>query len=458
MRKIFLSFFCLLVLGSFAGNGYELKGKISGLDRQKIFLLSIYGERINKVDSTNSDSTGKFAFSIPEKLPVGMYRVAAGKDLIIDIIVNHENVEFETSVFAVADSLRFISSVENQLYYFYMRRDQKTQQKLELLTPVIDFYPENNVFYKDAAAEFELSQQELGNILDSLKKKYPDSYAVRIFGLQQTPFLPSTLKQSDRLNYLKAHYLDNIDFTDTLLLHSNAWSNKAISYLSLYSNNRYTQQQLEAEFIKGVTVILSKASVNPYIFKFLLDYYVGGFDKYHFDEVISYMAENFQDPFACEDQDRKSNLQKKLDNFKKISVGKTAPDLEVPDKNGKPVTLNSIKNDYTLVIFWSSECSHCAEMMPKVKQFYDKQKPKKVEIIAVSLDTDKKEWTDFIRDNKFNWIDVSDLKGFEGKAADDYNIYATPTMFLLDKEKKIIAKPVSYRELEFNLNEFGLIK
>ncbi|MGE5424513.1 MAG: thioredoxin-like domain-containing protein [Syntrophothermus sp.] len=458
MRKSFI--FILLILGiqAFAGNSYVLKGRISGLDRQKVFLLSIYGERTTKVDSVISDSLGRLTFNLPEKLPVGLYRLMSGKDLVIDLILNHENVEFQTSFQSVADSLRFLASAENRLYYFYMQLDRKTQQKLELLTPVLDFYPDNDRYYQETAAHYEQMQKELQHVLDSLKHQYPEAFAIRIFNLQKTPFLPAALKKNQRLDYLKNHYLDNIDFSDTLLLHSNAWSNKAISYLSLYSNNRFTQPQLEAEFIRGVTAILSAASVNPYIFKFLLDYYVGGFDKYHFDDVIEYMADNFQDPFACEDQTRKSVLQKKLDNFKKISVGKDAPELKVTDKNGKDTDLYKIRSEYTLVVFWSSECSHCVEMMPKLKTFYDKQKPKRVEVMAVSLDTNQKSWLDFIRENKFNWIDVSDLKGFAGKAADDYNIYATPTMFLLDKDKKIVAKPVSYRELELNLSELGLNK
>lgn len=456
MKKFLILLLFLISVSAFSQKQYKIEGKISGLDKQKVYLGSLHGERVTVLDSTLSDATGNLAFTIPAELPVGMYRISAGKDVIIDLILNKENVNFTTSVFAVTDSLKITGSVENTVYYHYMNLDRKAQNKLELLTPVLDFYPDKDPFYGVISSEYEKIQKRLASSLDSLVKRYPQTYAIRVIKMQQTPFLSADLKKDQRLVYLKQHFLDNLDFNDTLLLRSNAWSNKAISYLSLYSGNRLTQAQLEAEFIKGVTTILSAASGNPYVFKFLLDYYVGGFDKYHFDDVITYMADNFQDPFACEDKDRKSTLQKKLDHFKKLAVGKQAPDLEVPDRNGKMISLASINSDYTLLIFWSSACSHCVEMMPKVKDLYDKQKSKKMEIMSVSLDTDKKEWTDFITGNKFSWIDVSDLKGFAGKDADDYNIYATPTMFLLDKDKKIVAKPVSYRELENSLTELGL--
>jgi hypothetical protein len=69
-----------------------------------------------------------------------------------------------------------------------------------------------------------------------------------------------------------------------------------------------------------------------------------------------------------------------------------------------------------------------------------------MEIIAVSIDTSKTEWQKVIGDNILPWINCNDLSGWNGKAAIDYNIYATPTMFILDKNRKILAKPVTFYE------------
>jgi hypothetical protein len=73
--------------------------------------------------------------------------------------------------------------------------------------------------------------------------------------------------------------------------------------------------------------------------------------------------------------------------------------------------------------------------------------------MTVSIDTSRNEWVTFIREQKLNWLNGSDLKGFNSEPADEYNIFATPTMFLLDRDKKILAKPISYRELEQDLKE-----
>ena len=97
-------------------------------------------------------------------------------------------------------------------------------------------------------------------------------------------------------------------------------------------------------------------------------------------------------------------------------------------------------------------------MMPRLKELYEKQNPKRFEVLSVSIDTSRTAWTAFLNEQKLTWINVSDLKGFNGKPADDFNIYATPTMFLLDRQKKILSKPISLRELEQALRDYKLMQ
>jgi len=455
MKRLILILFILVSGTLIAQNNFE--GIIHNLDSHRIYLLSFYGEKPTIIDSTIADSTGKFGFVVNTKKQPGMYRIQWGKDKLVDLIWNRENISFTTNNLAPYDSCIILSSKENKIYYSFSRKDRINQSRLELLMPIVDFYPTKDSFYNLAAGEMERIQNEQSQLLDSLDKIYPNSYAVRIFKLYQTPFLPASLTKDARLKLLQQLYFDKVNFNDTSLLYSPAFANKAISYLALYSDNRMPKKQLETEFIKAVTIMLSAASVNPEVFKFLLDYLVGGFDKYHFDDVIAYIADNFQDPFSCEDQQRKTSLQKKLETFKKISIGKIAPDLEVPDQKNKTLQLSKIQSEFTLLIFWSSDCPHCTDLLPRLKELYDKQKPRRFEVFAVSVDTSRNSWTDYIKNEKLNWLNGSDLKGFASKSADDYNIYATPTLFLLDRKKTIIAKPITYRETEQTLRDQKLI-
>ncbi len=446
----------LLMVSGLVQAQNTIEGTILNHGGKMVFLMSIFGEKTKSIDSTISDSAGHFRFTISNRLP-GMYRVQWSKEGLTDLVWNQENVKFVTTAVSPDDSLRIISSRENEINLACLRLDRINQSKLQLLMPVVDYYPIKDAFNASVAHEFENTQKLQQQFLDSLVRLYPNSFAVRIAKVYQTPFISASLPKDERINFLKQHYFDRVDFSDTALLRSMVFVNKAIAYLSLYSNNRMPQKQLEAEFIKAVTLMLGAASVNPVIYKFWLDYLVGGFDKYHFDEVITYIADNFQDPSSCEDQERKSALQKKLDNFKKIAIGKVAPDMEVPDAKGKPVKLSAVNSEFTLVVFYATTCPHCVAMTPRLKELYDKQKPRRFEVMSVALDTSRNEWTTFIKDQKLSWINVSDLKGFGGKPADDFNIYATPTMFLLDREKVILSKPISLMELEQALRDHNLI-
>ncbi|MCX6269419.1 MAG: redoxin domain-containing protein [Bacteroidetes bacterium] len=446
----------ILVVSGLAKAQNTIEGTILNHDAKTVLLISIYGEKTKAIDSTTTDRTGKFRFSISNRLP-GMYRVQWSKEGFVDLVWNQEDVKFVTTATNPEDSLKIISSLENTINQTFLKLDRINQSKLQLLMPVVDFYPVRDAFYASVKQELEYAQKSQQQYLDSLAKLYPNSFAVRAAKVLQNPFIPAGLSKEERITYLKQRYFEQVNFSDTALLRSMVFVNKAIAYLSLYSNNRMSQKQLEAEFIKAVTLMLGAASVNPVIYKFWLDYLVGGFDKYHFDEVITYIADNFQDPSSCEDQERKSALQKKLDTFKKIAVGKIAPDLDVPDVNGKPVKLSGINSEYTLLIFYATNCPHCVAMTPRLKELYDKQQPKRFEVMSVSIDTSRTAWTTFVKEQKLNWINVSDLKGFNGKSADDYNIYATPTMFLLDREKKILSKPISLMELEQALRDNNLM-
>jgi len=82
-----------------------------------------------------------------------------------------------------------------------------------------------------------------------------------------------------------------------------------------------------------------------------------------------------------------------------------------------------------------------------LNELYKEQNTKSLEVFAISVDTTKSDWINFIKKNNLNWINVFAENGWGSKAASDYYLYATPSMFLLDKEKKIIAKPTTFEEV-----------
>jgi thiol-disulfide isomerase/thioredoxin len=114
-------------------------------------------------------------------------------------------------------------------------------------------------------------------------------------------------------------------------------------------------------------------------------------------------------------------------------------DFEMKDKDGKIFKLSSSDKKLILLDFWSSDCAPCRRNHPKLVELYNRYSDKGLEIISISLDTEKKDWLDAITKDKMMWINLSELKGWETKIAKDYFISSIPHSFLLDQDRKIIA-------------------
>ena len=423
-----------------------------------IYLADFYGDKNTKIDSVMSDTTGRIEFSLKNDLPAGMYRMIFDKQTSLDFILNGEDVEMQTYLGALYDSLKILKSDENKEYFAFLREGNSYRRKFDLLAPVVNYFPQNDPFYDTVLKKYVSVQKQFLNFIDSLVQSNPGSYATKIIKVRKPLYYPPGLDEDGRREYAKQHYFDNVDFTDVALVRSNVYTTLAIEYLTLYSNPSYSQDMLETEFTKAVDKIMYEAMDNNIIYDFIVDYLVGGFERYHFDKVLDYIAENYT-PDQCENEDKKSDLQTRLQKYAELAVGKTAPDIILPDTSGKTVDLDKLKSKYVLVLFWASWCPHCTETLPKIFNLYENSiNRKNLEVLAVSVDGEKDEWLAAVRKGGYEWLNVSDLNGWDNKAALDYNVYATPTMFLLDKNRKIVAKPITFHELKQALININILQ
>lgn len=135
------------------------------------------------------------------------------------------------------------------------------------------------------------------------------------------------------------------------------------------------------------------------------------------------------------------------------AIGKQATDFTLPNVSGAPVSLSSFKGKYVLIDFWASWCSPCRDENPNLLKAYTKYRDKNFEIIGVSIDTDKRSWTEAVEKDKTIWVHVSDLKGMDSEVSTLYGITAVPQNLLLDPNGKIIAKNIHKEELNKKLEE-----
>lgn len=142
-----------------------------------------------------------------------------------------------------------------------------------------------------------------------------------------------------------------------------------------------------------------------------------------------------------------------VEKMKLTSVGQPAPEIALPDPEGKIVTLSSMKGKYVLVDFWAKWCGPCRQENPNVVRAYQKYKDKGFTVFGVSLDRSREDWLQAIKQDNLTWTHVSDLKYWQSEAAKTYNITGIPFSLLLDPNGVIIAKNLRGAALHQKLEE-----
>lgn len=447
MKKLIL-IFLLIPCISFAKD-FNIQGSIKNYHSAKVYLSSVYGDKLNIIDSTLTDRNGNFQFVFGEERPNGMYRLFFANNKKIDLLFNYEDIIFESNVNNPLNGMRIKQSVENTVYYNYLLRRNYDQYRLELLQPVLMYYPKTDAFFKTISSEFNAIQKGLTEFTRDLLFRNKDTYAAKLIAMEQKPLLLPELNPQQQQLYLKEHYFDKIKFDDASLLRSNAITTSVLSFLSLHQNQNLSKDQLEKEFMKAVDVILSKTKTNIEIHNFVIEYLINGFESYGFNNVITHMAEWLSNPENCE-LPESSSLQDRLNTIKKLAPGNPAPNIIGQDLDGNTIILNKIDSKYTLLVFWASWCPHCTEILPEIHDYYLDVKDE-LEILSISIDTSQFELNNFLKTFKPQWKTLADFKGWDGKVAIDYGIHSTPTMYLLDENKKITGTIDTVRELKKKL-------
>ena len=158
------------------------------------------------------------------------------------------------------------------------------------------------------------------------------------------------------------------------------------------------------------------------------------------------------------------NLKKRVSDIKrvqlqrqmaeeKLAIGNHAPEIVLPDPEGNPIALSSLKGNVVLIDFWASWHEPCRISNEILKDIYKKYNEHGFEIYGVSLDRTREQWLRAIENSNINWIQVSDLRYFNSPVVSLYNLEGIPYTFLIDRKGKIVAKDIDHRQLAEYLEE-----
>jgi len=467
MKKICLLSGLIWTLTAFAQEGYEIKVTFKPYTNQYIYLGHYFGKTYPIVDSALLNDKSEAVFKGTQKLQGGIYLIGyPNKAGFFEILVDkeqHFSIQADTATLKTGAS--FTNSPDNVLFVNYQQqmglwgREIAGLQKKLLNSPSkTDSLKINEDLKKLDNAIIKYRTDLIGQNKESL-------LSVLLSGMQE-PVLTGNLKnpttKKDSLaafTYFKSHFWDGVNFWDGRLAYTPFFEDKVDKYFS---------QLVTPEpdsVIKELDYMLGYASINEEMTRLLLVKFVNRYlnQKYMWEDMV--FVHLYERYFANKSYPWLTEQGKKVINDRANSLmanimGTAAAEISLPDSTGKMLSLYETTAPFTIVAFWDATCGHCKEVLPKLDSFYRaKWKNEGVGIFAVSKETDgsRKDWLSFITQNHLTgWNHV-----FYSKAADKariesgipgysqlYDVQSFPTLYLLDKDKRIVAKKLSYEQID----------
>ncbi|WP_196896121.1 TlpA family protein disulfide reductase [Aureivirga marina] len=390
----------------------------------------------------------KYTFDLDKNATKGVYRVAYSMKQtgVIDFIYDGKNVSFTINPENPFESISFENSDENKLFQAYKTAIVSEQTKLDQLQ--IAYFSASSTQEKtDLENEYKQDFKSLEEKQKSFEKESKNTFAHHLIKSSRRYFSPTLYKTQDEfLQEFKKHYFDYVDFSNQELNKSSLLIDKVIEYVFYVnsSEDKAIQNKLYEESIRDVMPkIGDNLTAKTYITISLL-YAFAQLEDY---ELIKLVLDDYYKklPSAYVDENVIQEMEAKL----KTALGNVAPNIFWKE-NGKENSLTKLPEEKNFVIvFWSTTCSHCLKEVPVL---YEKTKNvKDIKIIAVALEDDDKKYSEFKVQFK-NWINVYGVGKWENQFANAYDIHATPTYFILNSKKEIVAKPNTFEDVLQYLN------
>jgi len=467
MKKFIVSCCILISVTALSQNGYEIKITFKPFKNAFIYLGHYFGKQYPIIDSALLDANSTAIFKGNKKLPGGIYLIGyPDKSGFFEILIDkQQNFSIITDTATLKNGIQFLHSPDNVLFNSYQqhmaakgKEIAATKQQISAAKNAADSAHWNE--------EMNKIDKNIKDYRENLIKQNPNTILSSLLITMQEPVLPKTLQHPatkvDSLsayNYYKDHYWDGVNFWDGRLAYTTFFEDK----LDKYFNQLVVPHPDSVN--KEIDWMLGYASANEEMNRFLLLKFVNRYlvQRYMWEDAV--FVHLFEKHFASKeyswltDQGRKTITDRAYSLMANI-MGTPASDIELPDTSGKMISLYSQQANYTIVCIWDPTCGHCKEVLPKLDSFYQaKWKVAGLRLYAVAKETDgtKKDWLGFIREHHLQeWTNVYYSKADDKARVDAgipsysqlYDILTFPTLYLLDKDKRIVAKKLSYEQID----------
>jgi thiol-disulfide isomerase/thioredoxin len=253
-------------------------------------------------------------------------------------------------------------------------------------------------------------------------------------------------------SYNRDHFFDNIDLSDSRLVRTPILHNRLSTYFSK------VLIQHPDSLSRMIPIIVDKTEGDSVMFRYLVVFLFNHFRESpimgHDGITVKIIDDYYLSGRAnWINQETFESLSEDANRLRTNLIGKKAVDLVMETYSGQHKSIYDIKKDFTIVYFWEPNCGHCKTSTPKLKELYNKYKAKDIEVFAVCTQDNREEWEAYIAEHQLDWINAWDP---DRSTHFDffYNVNATPLIYILNKEKIIIAKKIGVENIEGFLNDY----
>lgn len=434
---------------------FDLDLNINGITPGYAFLTCMFGDQYYTLDSFAVEENGHIYLKQNNALAGGMYFIVLpDRQTNLQLLVTDEQKFSMTSDMRdILGQMKVVGNEETRLLYANLLYEQLYQEEYNRikikLSRAATGSAEAVQIEKERLAKIEERQAKIA----TYSTDYPDAFFTKFKLAGQNPVITNPKLPNGELDaelqiarYRQA-YWDNVDFTDARLLRTPVFNNKLTSFF-----DKIVPPQIDS-LIKYADFVTRQSMKNDSLFKFTANY-LGV--KYHeptfmgSDAVYVYMVENFFTPelaFWAAPHEI-TRLQQDARIRHSSMLGEKAKDLIVYDTDGKEFSMfESCDADILVIYIYSPQCENCLKETPLVKEFYDKWKDKGVDVFALCIDPDRDVWNYYIQKLNLDWVN-----GYDPFIKSDYtfkyHIDTTPEIYVLNKDRVIVAKDLHAFQLE----------
>ncbi len=435
-KKLLITLCYYFVALSTFAQGYKIEGRIRGLKDSTCYLTYYYENQNFVQDSTKVSSDGTIVFQGKVPLKSGMYNVMIGHWQSFDLLVTDQKVSFEANVKDIFNTIKFFGSRENDLFYSYQQKTFKDAKKIEELTKKSDTASVNKLYN----IQFESAEYKKKFI-----KAFEGTFASNIIKSTLSSDIPPAPKLKDGTEdplwgnkFFVEHYFDNINLLDDRLVNTPF----------LYQPVKYYFDQLD--FLPNDSLIvltdkfLSKSRKTSPMRKYLVSKLANHFETSKVmgrDALFAHLLNKYyiNDPLLW-DSTTVRLVKERYKYLKNLLLGSKIPNLKAMDVNGKEKELYGMKSAFTILYIYAADCAHCKVFTPQLVKFIQESKAKNIEVFAPIFGNNVETWKAFIKEfGTESLINVIDKTG-NVNFYQEFDAQFTPTIYILDKDKKIIGK------------------